>query len=161
MPSICLMSFQGIWLAKSPVFLFRRKSSRFNRDPPGERPVVLLSAGIGATPVLAMLYALAAARSTQQMLWLHATRDRQHHPFASEVRRLMLALTHGRSFVCYSRPGSREKMGEDFDTTGHLSRSVFEEVGVPRIGIRLRLRRQPQPPPASFYVHRFPLYDTA
>jgi len=48
---------------------------------PGERPVVLLSAGIGATPVLAMLYALAAARSTRQVLWLHAARDRQHHPF--------------------------------------------------------------------------------
>ena len=37
----------------------------------GERPVVLLSAGIGATPVLAMLHALAAARSTRQVLWLH------------------------------------------------------------------------------------------
>ena len=98
----------------------------------GERPVVLLSAGIGATPVLAMLYALAAARSTRQVLWLHATRDREHHPFAAEVRRLMLALTHGRSYVCYSRPGSRDKMGEDFDATGHLSRSVFDEAGVPR-----------------------------
>jgi ferredoxin-NADP reductase/MOSC domain-containing protein YiiM len=98
----------------------------------GERPVVLLSAGIGATPVLAMLYALAAARSTRPVLWLHAARDRQHHPFAAEVRRLMPALTHGRSYVCYSRPGSRDKMGEDFDATGHLSRSVFDEVGIPR-----------------------------
>jgi len=98
----------------------------------GQRPVVLLSAGIGATPVLAILHALAAARSTQQVLWLHAARDRQHHPFAAEVRRLMLALTHGRSYVCYSRPGSRDKMGEDFDATGHLSRSVFDEVGIPR-----------------------------
>ena len=98
----------------------------------GERPVVLLSAGIGATPVLAMLYALAAARSTRPVFWLHAARDRQHHPFAAEVRRLMLALTHGRSYVCYSRPGSRDKMGEDFDATGHLSRSVFDEVGIPR-----------------------------
>ena len=43
---------------------------------PGERPVVLLSAGIGATPVLAMLHALAEARSTRQVLWLHAARDR-------------------------------------------------------------------------------------
>src|SRR5262249_58276230 len=50
----------------------------------GERPVVLLSAGIGATPVLAMLHALAAARSTRQVLWLHAARDREHHPFAAE-----------------------------------------------------------------------------
>jgi len=98
----------------------------------GERPVVLLSAGIGATPVLAMLYALAAAPSTRPVLWLHAARDRGHHPFAAEVRRLMLELTHGRSYVCYSRPGSRDKMGEDFDATGHLSRSVFDELRVPR-----------------------------
>src|SRR5262249_57378881 len=49
-----------------------------------ERPVVLLSAGIGATPVLAMLYALAAANSTRQGLWLHAARDRHPHPFAAQ-----------------------------------------------------------------------------
>ena len=99
---------------------------------PGERPVVLLSAGIGATPVLAMLHALAAVRSARQVLWLYAARDRQHHPFAAEVRRLMLALARGRSYVCYSKPGSCDKMGEDFDATGHLSRSIFDEVGISR-----------------------------
>jgi ferredoxin-NADP reductase/MOSC domain-containing protein YiiM/ferredoxin len=98
----------------------------------GEQPVVLLSAGIGATPVLAMLHALAEARSARQVLWLHSARDRQHHPFAAEVRRLMLALTHGRSYVCFSRPASQDKPGEDFDKAGHLSRSVFDELGVPR-----------------------------
>jgi ferredoxin-NADP reductase/MOSC domain-containing protein YiiM len=98
----------------------------------GERPVVLLSAGIGATPVLAMLHALAADSSTRPVLWLHAARDRQHHPFAAEVRRLMPELARGRSYVCYSRPGSGDRMGEDFDATGRLSRSVFNEVGIPR-----------------------------
>jgi ferredoxin-NADP reductase/MOSC domain-containing protein YiiM/ferredoxin len=97
----------------------------------GERPVVMLSAGIGATPVLAMLYALAAAGSTRPVLWLYGARDRQHHPFALEVRRLMRALAHGRSYVCYSRPGSGDAMGADFDATGHLSRSVFEAVDLP------------------------------
>jgi ferredoxin-NADP reductase len=98
----------------------------------GERPVVLLSAGIGATPVLAMLHALAAARSTRQVLWLHGARDRRHHPFAAEARRLLTALAKGRSYVCYSSPGSRDKIGDDFDAAGHLSRSVLEKVGVPR-----------------------------
>ncbi len=98
----------------------------------GERPVVLLSAGIGATPVLAMLQALAAAHSTRQVLWLHAARDGAHHPFAAEVRRLMLALPHGRSYVCYSRPVSGDKLGQDFDGTGHFSRSVFDQAGVRR-----------------------------
>ena len=96
----------------------------------GEGPVVLLSAGIGATPVLAMLYALAAAPSSRQVLWLHAARDRQHHPFAADVRCLMRALAHGRSYVCYSRPGQGDKAGEDFDVAGHLSRSVLENLGI-------------------------------
>jgi ferredoxin-NADP reductase/MOSC domain-containing protein YiiM len=98
----------------------------------GERPVVLLSAGIGATPVLAMLHALAAAGSTRQILWLHAARDGQHHPFTAETRRLMLTLAHCRSYVCYSKPDARDRMGEDFDATGHLSRSVLDGLGIPR-----------------------------
>jgi MOSC domain-containing protein YiiM/ferredoxin-NADP reductase/ferredoxin len=96
----------------------------------GERPVVLLSAGIGATPVLAMLHALAATPSTRPVWWLHGARDGQHHPFAAEVRRLMLALPHGRSYVCYSRPGD-DTITKDFEAAGHLSRSVFDAVEVP------------------------------
>jgi ferredoxin len=42
------------------------------------------------------------------------------------------ALAHGRSYVCYSKPGPLDKQGEDFDASGHLSRSVFDEAGVPR-----------------------------
>src|SRR6476661_6829006 len=50
----------------------------------------------------------------------------------AEVRQLMLALPNSRSYVCYSRPDSRDKMGEDFDATGHLSQLVFDEIGVAR-----------------------------
>jgi ferredoxin-NADP reductase/MOSC domain-containing protein YiiM len=98
---------------------------------PGERPIVLLSAGIGATPVLAMLHALAAARSTRQVVWLHTARDGQHHPFAGEVRRLMSALTNARSYVCYTKPDSNDKTGEDFNARGRFSRSVFAALGLP------------------------------
>ena len=97
-----------------------------------QQPVVLLSAGIGATPVLAMLHALAAERSTRQVVWLHAARDREHHPFAAEVRRLMLALPQGRSYICYSKPAPLDKLGEDFDAAGRLSRSAFDKVAIPR-----------------------------
>jgi MOSC domain-containing protein YiiM/ferredoxin-NADP reductase len=98
----------------------------------GERPVVLVSAGIGATPVLAMLHALAADRCRREVLWLHAARDRQYHPFTAEVRGLMLALKHGRSYICYSQPGPHDRLGEDFDSSGRLSPSVLNEVGIPQ-----------------------------
>ena len=97
-----------------------------------ERPIVLLSAGIGATPVLAMLHALAAARSRRQVLWIQAARDHAHHPFAAEVRRLMTALPNSRRYICYSRPAPSDRLGDDFDTAGHLSRAVFEAAGIAR-----------------------------
>src|SRR5262249_2382614 len=97
---------------------------------PGERPLVLLSAGIGVTPVLAMLYSLEEARSTRPVLWLYSARDGEHHPFAAEARRLVQALAHGRSYVCYSQPKSTDKIGLGFDAAGHLSQPVFKAVGV-------------------------------
>jgi hypothetical protein len=93
---------------------------------------VLLSAGIGVTPVLAMLFARSEARSTRQILWLHAAHDGEHHPFAAEIRGLMSTLTHVRSYVCYSTPGLHDKIGDDFDAVGHISRSVFDAVKLPR-----------------------------
>jgi ferredoxin-NADP reductase len=78
-----------------------------------------------------MLHALAAGGSKRPVLWLHMARDRQHHAFAAEVRRVMSALADGRSYVCYSRPGANEKVGEDFDAAGRLSQSVLDKVGIP------------------------------
>jgi len=57
----------------------------------GDRPVVLLSAGIGVTPVLAMLHVLAAEASTREIWWLHGARNGREHPFAAEARGLLEA----------------------------------------------------------------------
>ena len=46
---------------------------------PGDGPVLLLSAGIGATPVLAMLHALAASATPRAVWWLHGARDGKSH----------------------------------------------------------------------------------
>ena len=78
---------------------------------PGERPVVLLSAGIGVTPVLSMLYALASARSTRQVLWLHAARDRLHHPFTGEVRHLISASLRERPQLCLLQQARLPRQG--------------------------------------------------
>jgi ferredoxin len=66
------------------------------------------------------------------VLWLHGARDRQHHPFGAEVGRLLHALSRARSYVCYSKPGPGDKLGETFDAIGHLSRPVLDQLGVPR-----------------------------
>jgi MOSC domain-containing protein YiiM/ferredoxin-NADP reductase/ferredoxin len=97
----------------------------------GERPVVLISAGIGATPVLAMLHALSDAQSEREVVWIHGARDGQHHPFSGEARHLVHAIRNGRDVICYSRPGSHDKIGEDYDAEGHLSSSFLEKIDLP------------------------------
>lgn len=75
----------------------------------GDGPVVLLSAGVGATPVLAMLHALAA-----------------------EARALLAALPRGHSHIHYSSPGPADRLALDFDAPGRLSAGVLRDLGVPR-----------------------------
>jgi ferredoxin-NADP reductase/MOSC domain-containing protein YiiM len=99
---------------------------------PGDGPVVLLSAGVGVTPVLAMLHTLAEQASTRQVWWLYGARNRGEHPFAQEARSLLRALTKGRGFIHYSRPGPEDRAGVDFDAPGHLGVAVMDKLGVPR-----------------------------
>jgi MOSC domain-containing protein YiiM/ferredoxin-NADP reductase len=101
---------------------------------PGDGPVVLLSAGIGATPVLAMLHALAAAASPREIWWLHGARNRGFHSFALESRRLIGSLARGRSHVRYSRPDPGDQAGQDFDAVGRFGVPVLDELGIPREG---------------------------
>jgi ferredoxin-NADP reductase/MOSC domain-containing protein YiiM len=98
---------------------------------PGETPVLLISAGVGATPVLAMLHALATTRTGRVVWWLHGARDRAEEPFALESRSLVADLPHGRRHICYSAPGPGDIEGRDYHTHGRLSAAVLSDLDLP------------------------------
>ncbi|MEO8339670.1 MAG: MOSC and FAD-binding oxidoreductase domain-containing protein [Nitrospirota bacterium] len=98
----------------------------------GNLPVVLLSAGVGVTPVMAMLHALVAQVSPRPVWWIYGARNRRDHPFAREARDLLAQLPHARSYVQYSRPDSTDRLGVDFDAAGRLTVTVLENLGAPR-----------------------------
>ena len=99
---------------------------------PDDAPVVLASAGIGATPVLAMLHALAAQQSSRPVWWLYGARNRSEHPFAQESRELLQALARGRSYVVYSKPAPEDQLGRDYDSPGHLDIALLQRLGIDR-----------------------------
>ena len=86
-------------------------------------PVVLVSAGIGITPVLAMLNALAAERSEREIYWLHLTRDAQSLAFGGEVGELLESLPRARRHVYYTAE------------TGRPDGSAIAALGLPRDAI--------------------------
>ncbi len=97
----------------------------------GATPVLLVSGGVGATPLLAMLYALAARRSTRPVWWLQAARDGAVRPFAAEVAALLGRLPSVRSHVCLSHP----RPGDEYDSVGHLSAELLQTLELPRDAI--------------------------
>jgi len=97
---------------------------------PSQSPVVLLSAGVGATPVMSMLHALAAEGSQREIWWIYGTRNRLDHPFAEESRSLLKQLPRGRGCIVYSRPTATDHVGADFDAPGHIDIALLERIGV-------------------------------
>jgi len=98
----------------------------------GPAPVLLISAGVGATPVLAMLHALAAARSARDVWWLHGSRNGADEPFTAEARALLAALPRAHAHICFSRPGPADVQGRDYDTAGRLTAPVLAALDLPR-----------------------------
>ena len=96
----------------------------------GQSPVVLLSAGVGATPVMSMLHALASEKSQREIWWIYATRNRLEHPFAEESRSLLKQLSRGRGYIVYSRPAATDQVGTDFDAPGHIDAALLKRIGV-------------------------------
>jgi ferredoxin-NADP reductase/MOSC domain-containing protein YiiM len=98
---------------------------------PAETPVLLVSAGVGATPLLAMLHALAAERSEREVWWVHGARGGRERPFAAEADGLLAALPKARSHVCLSRPGPGDVEGRDFQTAGRITPPLLAALGLP------------------------------
>jgi ferredoxin-NADP reductase/MOSC domain-containing protein YiiM len=97
-----------------------------------DAPVLLISAGIGATPVLAMLHALATEHTEREIWWLQGARSSHDHSFAAEARALLASLPNVHTHVCYSRPGSDDLEGRDFQSAGRLTASRLAELSPPR-----------------------------
>jgi ferredoxin-NADP reductase/MOSC domain-containing protein YiiM len=97
-------------------------------------PVLLISAGIGATPVLAMLQALATAHADREVWWLHSARNRREHSFAAEAGTLLSSLPNVHTRIWYSRPGPDDIQGRDFDATGRLTASELAKLEPPPDG---------------------------
>ncbi|MBO2452404.1 MOSC domain-containing protein [Actinomadura barringtoniae] len=73
----------------------------------GTDPVLLISAGIGVTPVLAMLHALATRQSDREIWWIHGARGPQEHPLAAEAHALLATLPNTHEHVFYSTKDGR------------------------------------------------------
>ncbi|WP_431210079.1 MOSC domain-containing protein [Puia sp. P3] len=94
----------------------------------GDRPLVLMGAGIGITPLLAMLYAAAKDRV---VWWVYTTQDKEHYPFRAEVRRLSEGLGHFFEYTLFTRPQPGDVVGLDYNGAGRPTLEGLRQLGLP------------------------------
>jgi ferredoxin-NADP reductase/ferredoxin len=97
-------------------------------DAADTTPVLLLSAGVGATPVMAMLHALTAAGSSRDVWWLHSARSAAEHAFAAEAHRLLGGLSRSHEHVYYTAPA---RGVEPPIVPGRLTRETLAALDLP------------------------------
>jgi ferredoxin-NADP reductase len=88
-------------------------------------PLVLVSAGVGVTPMLSILQSVAAEGGERPVWFVHGARDSHHHPFADEVRELASTQSDVEVHVAYSRPGPGDKIGTDYDSEGRIDGTLL------------------------------------
>ena len=99
--------------------------------------IVLLSSGIGVTPILSMLHELViendSSSQKKNILWIHGTRNSKYHPFRSEVQELVakaanrihVSLT---THVAYSRPNLDDVLRQDYDSMGRINVKLIKSL---------------------------------
>ncbi|RWR02970.1 dihydropteridine reductase [[Pantoea] beijingensis] len=69
-----------------------------------ETPVTLISAGVGQTPMLAMLATLSERQHPARVNWLHAAENGRVHAFDDEVKQLGSHIPHFTRHIWYRQP---------------------------------------------------------
>lgn len=89
--------------------------------PSAEIPLVLISAGIGITPMIGLLRSALRQSANRPIWFLYGARDGDHHPFKQEIQTLGHQHSSLNVFTCYSQPNATDVKNTDFDFAGRLT----------------------------------------
>ncbi len=107
-------------LVEPGAFLDVRKPAGDFVLPDDNGSIVLVSAGVGVTPMVSMLHALVESGDTRPVWFVQSARDGAHHPFVDEVRGLIDRKSNAKQHVAYSRPRAEDAIGVDYDFEGRI-----------------------------------------
>ncbi len=106
-----------------------------SRKPAGEFmmtcslcPLVLVSAGVGVTPMMSILHAVAGEGGDRPTWFVHGVRDGSHHPLAGEVREVAAQHANIKAHIAYSRPRTEDRVGVDFDSEGRVGGALLSRL---------------------------------
>lgn len=96
----------------------------FTLDLSSDTPVVLISGGVGLTPMISMLETLVSEQPERQVTYIHAAINKKVHAMSGFVDELSQSHPQLHSYVCYESP----EEGDASDKSGYIDLSWLQEV---------------------------------
>ena len=101
---------------------------QFFLDPGDDTPVVLLSGGVGLTPMISMLNSIVASGSEQPVWFVHGTRDGSEHAMGAHIRSLAAVNSNVHVHVSYSEPRPQDLEGREYDHHGRVGVELLKNL---------------------------------
>lgn len=94
----------------------------------GEEPIVLISGGVGITPLMSMLNTLVASHSKREVTFIHANANSDIHPMKEHVEKLTEEHANLTSLVCYTNPSEQDRLENNFSKQGYIDLIWMQSV---------------------------------
>lgn len=107
--------------------MLREPAGHFYLNEDSERPVVLLSGGVGLTPMVSMAHTL-VRESTRKVWFVHACENGSTHAFGNEIKALAEHTPQLKHHVCYRMPTEADVKGQDYDDAGYVTSSLLQSL---------------------------------
>lgn len=101
---------------------------KFHLDQESERAVVLLSGGVGLTPMISILNAIVQSGSGRPVWFIHGVRDGREHAFGEHVRQIAEQCNNVHVHIRYSDPQSNDVQGRDYESSGHVDIALLKQL---------------------------------
>jgi uncharacterized protein len=115
-------------LREGDIIDAKAPAGHFCLDLEKENPVVLISAGVGVTPMLSMANAIAASGAKRECWFFFGARNGTEHIHRSEIEALTRGHDNIQVHVCYSRPRPEDRKGADYNHEGRVSAELFKQL---------------------------------
>ncbi|MEN1986083.1 NO-inducible flavohemoprotein [Paenibacillus hubeiensis] len=93
-----------------------------------DAPLVLISGGIGITPLLSMLNTVVREQRDRQVTFIHATANSNTHAFREHLLEMEKSHPNVKSLVCYSSPTPHDRESHNYDVEGRIDLNWLQSV---------------------------------
>lgn len=100
----------------------------FFLDPKEESPIVLLSGGVGLTPMISMLNAVVDSGKKRPTYFVHGTRNGVHHAMCKHMRQVAAENEDITVHIRYSQPRPEDTEGREYDSVGHVDLHLLKAL---------------------------------